>query len=176
MEINLRYWIGPAEYLARDELLHPEAFRTARAGFRREAVEYLIVCLFALLASWQTRETLFVLIALGFFGYKIAWFVIVQREFQKALAAAAKKQAPREIELIIDDQGLHETVEGVKSFAPWSAVKSQVRFKDTYFLALAGGLTAVVPCSALTQSGAGGEEALIAVLQMRAVPLRNGAA
>ena len=172
MRINLQYWIGPTEYLAREYLLSREPIRAVFAGYRRETLEYLVLCLFAGFVAWHTQEVVFVLIALGFIAYKVAWFFQVRREFPKAFEAQIQKLAPREIQLTIDDDGLHETVEGVKSFAPWAAVKSHIQFRDTHFLQLAGDLMAIIPCTAVAKVSPPGEDALISVLTAKQIPPR----
>ncbi|MDD0841249.1 YcxB family protein [Pseudomonas sp. Gutcm_11s] len=172
MRIDLQYWIGPREYLAREYLLSRDPIRAVFAGYRRETLEYLVLCLFAGFVAWHTQEVVFVFIALCFIGYKVAWFFQVRREFPKAFEAQIQKLAPREIQLTIDDDGLHETVEGVKSFAPWAAVTSHIQFRDTYFLQLAGGLMAIIPCSAVAKVSPPGEDALISVLTAKQIPPR----
>lgn len=171
--LHLRYWLGPADYLMQAELLHAKAFRDVYANVKRELVEYLVVCVLGVVASYLAQN-IFLVIAFIVLGmYKLTWSHLFRRKFQEELVANAQKNPPREIELVVDVEGLHETAQGIKSFAPWSAVKSHVKFKETFFLELAGGLWAIIPAAALGGTSSRQEQQLVEALQRNGVPARG---
>ena len=79
----------------------------------------------------------------------------------------------RDVRLIIDDAGLHEEVEGIRSFAPWQAVKSYARVNDVLLVELAADLWALIPAVAFLGEGAASEGDVIAVLNARGVHERE---
>src|SRR5438445_4174823 len=77
--------------------------------------------------------------------------------------------ATKQIRLRLDDQGLHETVEGaVESFAPWSAVQSFALVGEYLLIELAGDLWANVPRTTIAQGDSAFEE-VVALLRSRGI-------
>ncbi|MBT2303163.1 hypothetical protein J7E70_22180, partial [Variovorax paradoxus] len=109
--------------------------------------------------------------------FALATVVLVADASTKSLRWAPKRsaaidQAPaNNVQLIIDDKGLQETVEHqVVSFAPWSAVKSYVQLEKIWAFNLAGGYTAIVPAHAMADAGSTTRGELEAELKVRSIP------
>jgi len=85
------------------------------------------------------------------------------RVWRRGARHASRSGAPKHIRLRLDEDGLHETVEGaVESYAPWSAIRSFGVFRDHLLIELAGDLWANVPKSTVAE----GDAAFSAAVEM----------
>ena len=91
------------------------------------------------------------------------------RVWQRWARQVSRGTPRKHICLRLDEQGLHETVEGaVESFAPWSAVLSFAVFDGHLFVELAGDLWANVPRATVVEGDAAFEE-IVQTLRARGV-------
>lgn len=92
-----------------------------------------------------------------------------RRVWQRSVERASRKSSPKHVRLRLDEQGLHETVEGaVESFAPWSAIRSFTLADDHLLIELAGDLWANVPRSTVVEGDAAFHE-VVQSLRTRSV-------
>ena len=95
----------------------------------------------------------------------IVLYAVVALPYSKVWERAARQatpdSAPTKIRLRLDDRGLHETVDGaVESFAPWSAIRSFMLFRDHLLIELAGNLWANGPRARVVEGDAAFREAV----------------
>jgi hypothetical protein len=173
LPLQLRYRVEPQHYLNRDELVNPGLSRSAHVNARRELLEYLVPCAAGMVAGWLARSILLLLFFAVLAASKMLWAWKFRRAFPQALReATARNLVARDIELTIDARGLRESMEGIESFAPWSAVRSQAKFRDAYYLELAGGLWAIIPLEALRHVHPNVEQQLDALLREQGIAPR----
>ncbi len=101
-----------------------------------------------LLAMWAAyRAELPVLLA--YFAAILLWSsyatLTYTRRYKKELEKSIQHLPARHVRLEVHDDGIHETMADVKSFAPWTAIKSFVWFQETLFIELADGRWAIIP-------------------------------
>ena len=97
--------------------------------------------------------------------------------YSRVLRAAAERSSllggDKRIHLRIDEEGLHETVEGqVESFAPWSAFRCFAVADGHLVIELAGDLWANIPRRSVAQGDAAFDE-LVGILRSRQIPERG---
>jgi hypothetical protein len=170
----LRYQVGPSEFLARDQLIAPHAYRDAYRAVWRETLKFMAACAVGLVAAFKADSALLMLVLGTALLARLTEPWGVKVGFKSALAALAEKMIRRrDVRLTIDDAGLHEEVEGIRSFAPWPAVKSYARVNDVLLVELAADLWALIPAVAFLGEGAASEGEVIAVLNARGVHERE---
>jgi hypothetical protein len=104
----------------------------------------------------------------------IAWEAAgYRRRYEATVAEAAARVPTRDVSLRIDDVGFHESVAGVESFAPWSAVASYALSADSVSVELASGAWCLIPRAAFGASTDSSLESLVLLLQQHAIRLRQ---
>ena len=171
---SLRYQIGPNEYLAKERLLNGDTLAQASRSVWRDTLLFAATCFLGLVASLKAES---VLLGLAF-GTVLLARLTVAWEFKSNFNASMnalvdRKVRRRDVSLTVDAEGVHEEVEGVRSFAPWSAVKAVTKMEDVVFLELAGQMWAVIPTVAFLGAGAPSETEFIEMLQSKGVPWRS---
>jgi len=91
-----------------------------------------------------------------------------RRNFWQSILHEGAGVPDREVTLSINDDGLHETAEGICSHATWSAVKSFTLHKNTLIIRLPANLHAVIPASSLKPEGIA-LESIVRALRERGV-------
>lgn len=158
-----------------DQVVHAEALlRNRMSSFA--FYHYFWVLYWAAMAALGVYVSLFVG-QIFFAAIFVAMFLVYaaaalpySRVWRRASEQASRGNAVKRIRLRLDEQGLHETVEGaVESFAPWSAIRSFDVFRDHLFIELAGDLWANVPRATVAEGDAAFNE-VVQVLRARGVP------
>ena len=75
-----------------------------------------------------------------------------RKHFDRSMRVALQAIPEKDITLEIQEDGLHETVDGIKSFCPWASIQYFHVFKDVLFISLASNLWAIIPARFLTHS------------------------
>jgi hypothetical protein len=105
----------------------------------------------------------------GFYLSRTVPYSRVRRSWQEQAQRFGKKT---QIHLRVDEEGMHETIDGqIESFAPWSAFRRSHVTDEYVFIELAGELWANIPRSSVVQ-GADAVDELVAILRSRGVPDR----
>lgn len=170
----LRYQLGPAESLAQQQTLAGDALRRAQRKVWKDTLLFVAACAFGLVAAFQANNRLLMLL----FGVALLARLTVPWEHKakfKAglIALAEKKVRHRDVTLLIDDEGLHEEVEGVRCFAPWHTVKSFRKQEHIFLVELAGGFSLVIPEVAFLGSGAPSAAEFIATLESKGAIMKT---
>lgn len=92
-----------------------------------------------------------------------------KRHYEAAVSSDATRMPIQTVSLLIDEVGLHESVAGVESFAPWSTVKSYALTSDTVHLELASGHWSLIPLLAFGNPGEETVASLVAALNGRSI-------
>jgi hypothetical protein len=170
MHLQLQYELGQASYLAHRRLLQPGVPAAFVKGYMSwcalvAGVSFLGVVT-AIIAQNLILVIVFAAILAGIAFHATAY----RKHYEAALLAEAARLPVRAVSLRIDEAGLHESVCGVESFAPWNAVVSYAATSDTLAFELASGYWSLIP---LTAFGRPGEEAaapLMTFLQEWSIP------
>jgi hypothetical protein len=157
-----------------DQVVHAQALlreRTSSFAF----YHYFWVFYWGAMAALGVYVSLFVgqiFIACVFVSMFLLYAVVAlpySRVWQRWARRVSRGTARKHICLRLDEQGLHETVEGaVESFAPWSAVRSFAVFDGHLFVELAGDLWANVPRATVVEGDAAFEE-IVRILRAHGV-------
>jgi len=168
--VALRYQLGPDEYLAQQQALIGDTSRQAQRAKWKDTLMFSGACAVGFLAAFQANNRLLMLLlgTAGLARLLTPWDHKIKIKAQIA-AHAEKKVRRRDVSLRIDDEGLHEEVEGVRSFAPWPAVKSFRELGHILLVQLAGELWVVIPDVAFLGAGAPSKSEFIALLQSRGI-------
>lgn len=172
--VSLRYQIGPTEYLAKERLLNGDTWEQATRTVWRDALLFLGLCLVGLLAGFLAENLFLMLIFLCALIARVTIALEFKKQFLAGMVALAEKKVRRrDVALRVDAEGVHEEVEEVRSFAPWSAVKSYAKADGVLMLELAGELWALIPSVAFLGAGAPSESEFMEMLQSKGVPSRE---
>ena len=176
MRLQLDYKLGVAERLAHEDFRSGSSLQ--RPAYFRQAIPSYVLCGLGLVASYNGQSVTLLAIFLLAAGVLTvdAWKKGLR--WKSNLSAAVDKEPANSVQLVIDDRGIQETVEQqVVSFAPWSAVRSYVQLERIWAFNLAGGYTAIVSASAISEAGPAAEADLKTELVARSIPkLVNGRA
>lgn len=173
MPFDLAYDLGPASYLAHRKLTDRSGLRAFRNGFWIWCGLLAGVSLLGLVAAGLARS-LPLLVVFCVTLVSIVFEAATWRRRYKAIITNAVARMPvLTVALRVDDQGLHESVAGVESFAPWNAVKSYAASSDTVALELASGSWSVIPAIAFGSTGESSLAAFLALLGQKGVPART---
>jgi hypothetical protein len=149
---------------AGDQIVQAQALLQDR-GSSFASYHYFWVLYWAAMAALGVYVSLFVgqiFIACLFVAMFLFYAVVAlpySRVWQRWARQVSRGSACKHIRLRLDEQGLHETVEGaVESFAPWSAVRSFAVFDGHLFIELAGDLWANVPRAKVAEGDAAFDE------------------
>ncbi len=149
-----------------DQIAHAEtALRDRRSSFA--FYHYFWVLYWATMAALGVYVSLFVgqiffaCIFVGMFALYAFRALPYSRVWQWSARQAAHQTTSTQVNLRLDAQGLHETVDGaVESFAPWHAIRSFVLSEDHLFIELAGNLWANIPRAKVVEGEAAFREAI----------------
>lgn len=172
--VSLRYQVGPTEHLAKDRLLNGDTWNQASRTVWRDALLFIVMCLVGLIAGYLAASLFIMLIFLCALIARVTVALEFKKHFLAGMVAhAEKKIRRRDVQLKVDAEGIHEEVEEVRSFAPWSAVKSYIMAEGVLMIELGGGLWALIPQVAFLGSGAPSEDEFLAILRAKSIPLRQ---
>lgn len=169
MPLQLEYQLGPASYLAHRRFVDQGVPKGFLKGYLSWCALVGGVCLLGTVAAYLAQS---LVLGMAFFGVLagIAFHAAsYKRHYEAAIRAAAASLPIQTVRLLIDEQGLYETVAGVSSFAPWSAVVCYAFASDTLLLQLASGHWSLVPVSALGVTGDLADCSLVALLQQKSI-------
>lgn len=133
---------------------HHEFFNSdGTADTRKWRLFSIIKWTFVLVAAIYLAIRIELLVLAAVFAWLLLSFLVRLLPFsrieEKVRLEIEQSTAKRNIHLVIDDDGLHETDSGVQAFAPWSSVLCFALFKQFIFIKLANSQWATVPTTAI---------------------------
>lgn len=168
MRLVYEYSNTPQDYLAQHGLCNPDAYHIARRlHYRFLALPFWAMILGICAAMLANNAVLACLIIVAV-GFPLCMSIPFAARYRSAVEQSLGSRSPTEVRLEVTDDGLHETVEGIQSFAPWSSVLRFEVFHETLFIALAANRWAIIPRRSLSPSSSAFDD-LVNVLQERTV-------
>ncbi len=170
MPFALEYTLGSAEYLAQQLLVNPRVLRNYKNVHLRTSIFWLAVSVLGLVAAVDTKSASLTLVFLCIVIFQAMYTVAYYRQYSKTLASAIADLPTKQVCLLVDERGLHETVEDIESFAPWNAVKSYAILEENLFLELNAGLWSIIPLPALASLSGTAQTEFLELLHAKAIP------
>ncbi len=168
MRLVLDYRNTKADFLAHYELISADAYRSARSAHYQYIAFWSGTLLIAGYLAFRANHLflMWLLIVLG--GWTLVRSIPYSRIYRAAVEQSLSARPETQIRLEVQEDGLHETLDGIQSFVPWSAVKAFTVFRDTLFIELAASLWAIVPRNSVSP-GPTAVDDLIRILRDRGV-------
>ena len=141
----LEYRNTRAEARAHYELISGDAFRVSRLAHYQSLALWIGVLLLGSYAAYKADMIFLMCALLAVGGITLVRSLRYSRMYWTAVEQSLAARPDLEIKLEVHEDGLHETVEGIRSFVPWSSVKRFTLYRDTLFIELAAGLWAIIP-------------------------------
>lgn len=173
MRLVYEYTNTLQDYLTQHGLCNPDAYHIARRMHYRFLILPLWAMLLGVVAALLANNALFAYFIIAAVGFPLCASIPFAARYRWALERSLGSNAPTEIRLEVAEDGMHETVEGIQSFAPWSSVRRFEVFHETIFVALAANRWAIIPRRSLSPSSDRFGD-LIRVLQERTVMGHSG--
>ena len=168
MPLVLEYRNSRADFLAQYELASGAAYRSARSTHYQSVAFWAGILLLAAYISLRADQIFFMCLLLAAGGWSLIRSLPYSRAYWAAMERSLSQRPETQIRLEVRDDGLHETVEGIESFAPWTSVKSFTLYRDRLFIELAASLWAIVPRGSVSPTPTAMDD-LIRVLRDRGV-------
>jgi len=150
--MRLSYRNEYPDFLKHYELLHGSAFSKLRSDYHIGLLLPVGIGIMGFVGTFPHNPPFSFLIAAG-----VAYYLILalpyKKHFDRSMEAAVKAFPEKDIILDTQEEGLLETVDGIKSFCPWESIRHYQVFKDVLFISLASNMWAIIPSRFLTQSG-----------------------
>jgi hypothetical protein len=165
-------YVNDLRVYASQQSFEVSAWSNARRQHYRAAVLWTIVLIVGCYAAIRA-ELVPVL-----FGFAVLLIAHVATAFpysriqRRSIEAATKDLPTKHVRLVVDAEGLHETTEGISSFAPWPSVQAFSVFEDVLFIELKARLWALIPHYGL-QPGSASVEKLVERLRAQGIRERS---
>lgn len=167
---ELTYTLGPRERLALYAVEQPTAYRQYRNRRFVTSAWALALVAAGLFSALHAKITAFaVLFAIAGVAL-VGRIALSRRQFEALTQSVTAAQPSRDVRLVVDDDGLKESSDGIESFAPWRVVRSFADVDQTLLLRLGAGMWAAIPQAAFAATGDGSLEAFRAMLVRRGIP------
>ena len=170
MHLQLQYELGPATYLAYRRLMEREVPKAFLKGYMSWCALVAGVCFLGIVTAAIAQSLLLGMVFGGVLAGIAFHAASYKKHYEAAISADVTRMPVRSVALRIDETGLHESVSGVESFAPWSTVKSYALTSDTVLLELASGHWSLIPLSAFRSQGEEAAASVLAVLNGKSIP------
>lgn len=168
MRLVYEYTNTPQDYLAQYGLCNPDAYHIARRlHYRFLALPFWAMFL-GLCAAMLANNALIACLIIAAVGFPLCASIPFAARYRGAVERSLGSRPTTEVRLEVTDDGLHEAVEGIQSFAPWSSVRRFEVFHETLFIALAANRWAIIPRRSLAPSSDSFDD-LVRLLQERTV-------
>jgi len=140
MSLALEYRNTRADFLAQYELLSAGAYRSARSAHYQSVGFWCCVLLLGGYAAFRADQLFLMCLLIAIGGWTLVRSFPYSRTYWAAVEQSLSARPETQIRLEVQEDGLHETVDGIESFAPWSSVKGFTVFRETLFIELAASL------------------------------------
>jgi len=170
MPFLLEYTVEPAHYAAQQKAVDPTGRKRLRNQTLVGRMQWFVVSCAGLVASMRAQLEL---LAIGFLCIAATQVILAlfhRRQYERVFEGAIASMPPKQTRLFVDEKGLHETVEGIESFAPWQSVRSFVVIDQTLLLKLSAGLWSIIPQSAFSSESSSTLSEFLAFLASKGVP------
>lgn len=168
MSLVLEYRNMRADFLALHELLLWDAYRSARAAHYWSIGFWSCVLLLGGYAAFRADQLFLMCLMIAIGGWTLVRSFPYSRAYWTAVEQSLSGRPETQITLEVQEDGLHETLDGIESFVPWSAVKSFTVYRDTLFIELAASLWAIIPRSSVSL-GSTAVDDLIRILREKGI-------
>ena len=172
MSLILNYIHDSRVYLTQQEYEHAAAWVVWKRNYQRDLIQAAIVLAAASYAAYEARIITLLVIFLILVFLSLFRLVRSPRTYVYTLNSMVKKRPTKNVQLVVEDDGLHETVEGIKSYVPWSSIINFGIFKDVLFIKLNANLWAMIPRYGLDDTSATLDQ-LIEVLRKKGISERE---
>jgi hypothetical protein len=160
--LRVDYVMRPVGNITLHRFSLPAAYERARAQNLFDS-SLLFVAL-AIIVAVQSRSLGAAVVFGGWGALQLIAVFRFKRLYWQRVAAAVP--LAKRLSIVVDDRGLHETDQGVESFAPWTAVLGYRIFTETLLISLANRQWALIPRATLSD-GSGSLEELVDRLRQR---------
>lgn len=168
MTLVLEYSNTKADLLAQYELISGDDYRSARTAHYKSVSSWVGVLLLGIYAAFEAELVFLMCFLVAVGGWTLIRSLPFSRMYWTAVEQALSARPETLIRLEVREDGLHETLEGIESYVPWTSVKSFTLFRDTIFIELAAGLWAIVPRGSVSLGSATVDD-LIRVLRDKGI-------
>lgn len=167
MSLVLEYRNTHADFVTHHEVATATSYLAGRSAHHRSLALWVAVVVLGGYAAYRANE-IFILCILSAVGLSsVLQSVPFARRYWAAVERSLAARPETTIRLKVGEDGMHESVDGIESFAPWTSVKRFTLFRDTLFIELAAGLCAIVPRSSVSEPTS--LDALIQLLRDRGI-------
>ncbi len=168
MALILDYRNTRAHFLAHSELVWGDHYRSCRSSYHLISTLSAGILLWGAYLCFQANQVFLACFLAALGGWIVVRAFRYSGEYWSAVQQEVSKRAETQIRLEVAEDGLHEIVEGIQSFAPWAAVKSFTEYRNTLFIQLAAGLWAIIPRDAVSPSPSAVDE-FIRILRQKGI-------
>ncbi len=169
MSLALEYRNTRADHRTHYELIENSSYLASRRAYYKSLAFWGGVLLLSLYAAFRADMIYLMFLLLVAGGWSVVRAFPFSRWYWAAVERTLATRPETHIRLMVEEDGLHETVEGIESFVPWGSVKGFRILRDTLFIELTGGLWSIVPRGSVSTNPAD-YDALIAVLRSKGIP------
>jgi len=152
MRLTYEYTNALGEYLAQCGLCNPDAYHVARRLHHRMLVLPAWATLLGILTAIVKQDAVIAAAFMILVGLPLLLSLPFSTRYRKALEQSFGPPSATDLRLEVDDEGLHEYSDGIRTFVPWSSVRRFEVYHDTLFVALAANRWAIIPKNSLSES------------------------
>jgi hypothetical protein len=145
MSLVLEYRNTRSDFLTQHEVAAAASYRAGKLAHYRSITLWVSVVILGSCAAFSANQIFLMCLLLAVGGFSFVQSVPYSRRYWAAVEQSLATRPETQIRLEVGEDGLHEMVEGIQSFVPWTSVKRFTVFRDTLFIDLAAGLCAIVP-------------------------------
>ena len=173
MEQVFEYTYDNSAYITKLEFVDGYSLNSWRRTHLRDLIESIIFLSAASYSAYRAELLVFLIVFVALLGLSLVRLATIPNSYKKSIAATIKDRKEESIRLVVNDDGLQETTDGIVSFVPWSSVISYSVFKDILFIELKARLWSVIPRHSLSPASSPLEQ-LIEQLKNKGVNRRVG--
>jgi len=140
------------DYWKHHELLNGSEYQKLRSQYHAGLFLPVGIGVAGFLGTLANNPASSFIIVTGLIGY-LFHVLPYKKHFDRSMRVALQALPEKDIILEIKEDGLHETMDGIKSFCPWASIRYFQIFREVVFISLASDLWAIIPSRFLTQSG-----------------------
>lgn len=150
--MRLSYRNEYADYWKHHELLNGEQYRKLRSQYYAGLFLPVGIGVAGFLGTFPHNPAISSII-IALLAVYLFQALPYEKHWGRSMRVALQALPEKDIILEIKDDGLYETVDGIKSFCPWTSIQYFQLYKDVLFISFASNLWAMIPSRFLTQSG-----------------------
>jgi hypothetical protein len=150
MALALEYRNTHADFVTHYELALSASYLAGRSAHYRSVALWVGVVLLGSYAAFSADQIFLMCFLLAMGGLNLAQSIPYSRRYWAAVEQSLVGRPENQIRLEVNNDGLHETMDGIESFVPWASVKGFTIFRNTLFIELAAGLCAIVPYASVS--------------------------